>query len=154
MPWTKKDYPVSMKNLPAEVRNKAIEIGNTLLEETNMEEGIAIATAISRAKDWAAHHHKPVTSKNKSSRTADVKKHGEDVWVTPYTDVEWAVKKEGRKKTLKVTRSKTEAVKTARQSADKTKGSLTIQNKTGRMQKRESFTPQKRTPNRSKVKRG
>ena len=56
MPWTKKDYPDSMKNLPEAVRNKAIEIANVLLEEKNMEEGIAIATAISRAKDWAANH--------------------------------------------------------------------------------------------------
>jgi uncharacterized protein YdaT len=41
-----------MKNLPDEVRNKAIEIANALLEERNMGEGIAIATATSRAKDW------------------------------------------------------------------------------------------------------
>ena len=26
MPWTKTDYPVSIKNLPAAVRNKAIEL--------------------------------------------------------------------------------------------------------------------------------
>ena len=44
MPWTKRDYPVSMKNLPGEVRNKAIEIANALLEEKNMDERIAIAT--------------------------------------------------------------------------------------------------------------
>jgi len=58
MPWTKRDYPVSMKNLPGEVRNKAIEIANALLEEKNMDERIAIATAASRAKDWAANHGK------------------------------------------------------------------------------------------------
>ena len=58
MPWTKNDYPNSMKNLPDEVRNKAIEIGNALLDEKNMDEGIAIATAISRAKDWAANRGK------------------------------------------------------------------------------------------------
>jgi hypothetical protein len=33
MPWTKTDYPNSMKNLLAAVRNKAIEIANALLEE-------------------------------------------------------------------------------------------------------------------------
>jgi len=59
MPWTKKDYPNSMKNLPAAVRNKAVEIANALLDERNMDEGIAIATAISRAKDWAENHGKP-----------------------------------------------------------------------------------------------
>ena len=52
MPWTNSDYPDAMKNLPTEVRKKSIEIANALLEETKMKEGIAIATAISRAKDW------------------------------------------------------------------------------------------------------
>ena len=57
MPWTKNNYPVSMKNLPVPVRNKAIEIANALLEEKNMEEGIAIAIAVSRAKAWVEKHH-------------------------------------------------------------------------------------------------
>ena len=58
MPWTNSDYPDAMKNLPNEVRKKSIEIANALLEETKMNEGIAIATAISRAKDWAANRGK------------------------------------------------------------------------------------------------
>jgi len=58
MPWTKDNYPDSMKNLPSDIRGKAIEIANALLEERKMEEGIAIATAISRAKEWAANHSK------------------------------------------------------------------------------------------------
>jgi uncharacterized protein YdaT len=37
--------------LSPEARSKAIEIANALLEETSMEEGIAIATAIKRAKN-------------------------------------------------------------------------------------------------------
>jgi len=41
-----------MKNLPDKIRNKAIEIANALLEEKNMEEGMAIAIATSRAKAW------------------------------------------------------------------------------------------------------
>lgn len=32
MPWSKKEYPDSMKNLPEDVRAKAIEIANALLE--------------------------------------------------------------------------------------------------------------------------
>jgi uncharacterized protein YdaT len=56
MPWTNEHYPVSMKNLPFPVREKAIEIANALLQEKNMEEGIAIAIAISRAKAWVAKH--------------------------------------------------------------------------------------------------
>lgn len=84
MPWTKTDYPASMKNLPDEVREKAIEIGNALIEEGRMEEGIAIATAISRAKDWAANRGKETANENEDSRTVDVKKHGEDRYVIPY----------------------------------------------------------------------
>ncbi|MBW3582344.1 MAG: hypothetical protein KY455_04525 [Euryarchaeota archaeon] len=50
MPWTKQDYPDSMKNLDAEVREKAIEIANALVEDENMEEGRAIAIAQAQAK--------------------------------------------------------------------------------------------------------
>ena len=53
MPWNKNYYPVSMKNLPEEVRNKAIEIANAILEEGKMSEGLVIATAVQRAKQWA-----------------------------------------------------------------------------------------------------
>ena len=60
MPWTITNYPASMKNLPAAVRNKAIEIANALLKEKNMDEGIAIATAISPAKDLAGSQKKGV----------------------------------------------------------------------------------------------
>ena len=58
MPWSKSNYPRAMENLPEDVRNKAIEIANALLEERHMDEGIAIATGISRAKEWATHHGK------------------------------------------------------------------------------------------------
>lgn len=51
MPWTNKDYPPAMKNLPVKVRHKAIEIANAILEEGKLDEGRAIATSISKAKD-------------------------------------------------------------------------------------------------------
>lgn len=53
MPWNKNNYPDSFKNLNEKTRNKAIEIGNALLEKENMDEGRAIAIAISKAKEWA-----------------------------------------------------------------------------------------------------
>ena len=53
MPWNKNDYPDSFKNLNEKTRNKAIEIGNALLEKENMDEGRAIAIAISKAREWA-----------------------------------------------------------------------------------------------------
>lgn len=52
MPWTKKDYPVSLKNFMAPVRNKAIDIANALLADgTDESKAIAIATA--KAEEWA-----------------------------------------------------------------------------------------------------
>lgn len=56
MPWTKKDYPVSLKNFMAPVRNKAISIANALLKE-GWEEERAIPIATSRAEEWAANRH-------------------------------------------------------------------------------------------------
>ncbi|GIP35691.1 hypothetical protein [Paenibacillus sp. J2TS4] len=55
MPWNKKDYPLSMKNLEPRVRNKAIEIANALLEE-HYEEGRAISIATAKAKEWNERH--------------------------------------------------------------------------------------------------
>lgn len=139
MPWTKKNYPNSMKNLPEAVRDKAIEIANALLEEKRMDEWIAIATAISRAKDWAAEHGKKVENPGKSKIT-DVKVHGQDRVVIPYKD-EWAIKVEGRERVEKVFHTKREAVAQAREEVKKVNGSLTIQRKDGRLEKRVSYNP-------------
>lgn len=57
MPWTKNDYPPSMKNLEPRIRVKAIEIANALLEDGS-EEGRAIAIATSQAEKWDANHPK------------------------------------------------------------------------------------------------
>ncbi len=54
MPWTKENYPASMKNLSLEVREKAVEIANALLEEEHYDEGKAIRIAISKAEEWGS----------------------------------------------------------------------------------------------------
>lgn len=51
MPWNKKNYPSSMKNLDKKVRDKAIEIANALIEKEEMDDGTAIPIAISKAKE-------------------------------------------------------------------------------------------------------
>jgi uncharacterized protein YdaT len=51
MPWYNGDYPPSYKNQPVELREKAVEIANALLEE-GMDEGIAIATGLKRAREY------------------------------------------------------------------------------------------------------
>jgi uncharacterized protein YdaT len=144
MPWTKNDYPPSMKNLPDVVRNKAVEIANALLDETKMNEGIAIATAISRAKDWAANRGKKTESKAPNSRSTDVKQHGQDRYVIPHDDHTWAIKNEGAERVEKVFDSKPEAVKQAKKEARKSNASLTIQKRTGKVQQRISYNPNKK----------
>ena len=52
MPWYNGDYPPSYKNLPVRIREKAAEIANAILEESG-DEGMAIATGVKRAKQWA-----------------------------------------------------------------------------------------------------
>ena len=144
MPWTKNNFPVAMKNLPDEVREKAIEIANALLEEKKMDEGIAIATAISRAKDWAANRGKETESQANESRSTDVKEHGEDRYVIPYHEHEWAIKNEGSEQVEQVFSNKKEAVQEARKKARKANASLTIQKRDGRVQQRISYNPNRR----------
>ena len=51
MPWYNGDYPPSYKNQPEALREKAVEIANALLKE-GVEEGIAIATGLKRAREF------------------------------------------------------------------------------------------------------
>jgi len=146
MPWTKSDYPNSMKNLPAKVRGKAIEIANALLQKKSMSEGIVIATATSRAKDWAANRGIKTESSGKKSPT-DAKQHGEDRYVIPYHHDQWAVKEEGAKKIEKVFRSRKQAMKLATREAKKANAGVTVQNKTGEIQRRISYNPHRGASN-------
>jgi uncharacterized protein YdaT len=67
MPWSIKNYPVSMKNLTPEVRAKAIEIANALYEKEHYEEDRAIPIAISTAEEWAENRGKKVKESKKTS---------------------------------------------------------------------------------------
>jgi uncharacterized protein YdaT len=63
MPWSKDDYPNSMKNLKPKVREKAIEIAEAMRKENNPE-GLCIATGIKKAKEL---HSKVKTFKKTAS---------------------------------------------------------------------------------------
>ncbi len=52
MPYTRTDYPDSLKYFMAPVRHKAIDIANALLAEGN-DDAKAIAIATARAEEWA-----------------------------------------------------------------------------------------------------
>lgn len=51
MPWYNGNYPPSYKNQPVDIRNKAVEIANELLLN-GMEEGVAIATGLKKAREF------------------------------------------------------------------------------------------------------
>jgi len=134
MPYTNKNYPTSMKNLKPEIKEKAIDILNALIDEKKMEEGLAIRTAISRAKDWAVNRGIDVPDS-----PSDKKVHGEDIHVVP-REKGWGVKKENADRVSHIYNTKMEAVSKARNQARKKHTSLIIHRKTGDIQKRISYT--------------
>lgn len=71
MPWTKKDFPSSFKNLDDDVRLKAIDIGNAMIKD-GYDEDRAIPIAISKAKEWVS----SASSKDKKDlKKKDISKH-------------------------------------------------------------------------------
>ncbi|MDQ1086697.1 uncharacterized protein YdaT [Siphonobacter sp. SORGH_AS 1065] len=59
MPWTKSEYPDSLKNFMAPIRNKAIEIANALVADGRPEDS-AIAIATEKAKEWGENRGKKI----------------------------------------------------------------------------------------------
>ncbi|QIA09079.1 DUF2188 domain-containing protein [Draconibacterium halophilum] len=133
MPYSKQDYPASMKNLLPDIREKAIEILNALIDEKEMNLEIAIPTAISRAKDWLANRNRTVPD-----TPTDSKKHGQDIYVTPHAEG-WAIKKEKNKRVSFIFKKKIEAVSKARSLARRNHGSLIIQRKNGTIRSKLSY---------------
>jgi hypothetical protein len=107
-----------------------------------MDEGIAIATAISRAKDWAANRGQPVESKRKTSTKTDKKKHGQDVYIIPGKNG-WAVKKE-KSDRKHLYESRAAAVKEGRKEAKEANSSITIKDSHGKIKERKSYNPNRR----------
>lgn len=74
MPYTKKDYPDSMKNMKEISRFKAINILNAMLKD-GYDESRAIPIAISQAKEW----YEGASNKEKSEmKKEDVTDHKKD----------------------------------------------------------------------------
>lgn len=71
MPWTKKDYPSSFKNLDENVRLKAIDIGNAMIKD-GYDESRVIPIAISKAKEW---YDKATPADKKELKKKDISKH-------------------------------------------------------------------------------
>lgn len=121
MPWTKSDYPDSMKNLNEYTRLKAIDIANAMVED-GYEEKRAIPIAINQAKEW----YEDASNKEKSDlKEKDITDHkkdenssvglkDEDV-IVEYSeeDKSWRVISKGAKRADSLHSAKKEAVKRA-----------------------------------------
>lgn len=150
MPWNKRDYPVSMKNLKPRVRHKAIEIANALLDE-GYDEGRSIAIATAKAEEWDANHPADEHSASDSdrhghpsgnSRASSGQGHSEpvsssknhaNIHVVPNDDDGWSIKKEGKAQPLSTYRTKHEALKAAREMSGKQNIRAIIHNRDGQI---------------------
>lgn len=127
MPWTKDDYPNTMKNLDKNVRLKAIDILNAMLADGYEEEN-AIPIAISQAKSWTKDANtkeldelmnKDITDHKKDPDNTSARLQDADVEV--YYDQEeekWAVKSVGAKQVASYHKKNKEAQDSAQNTAD------------------------------------
>ncbi len=91
MPWSKNDYPDSMKNLSEDVRDKAIEIANALLRD-NKEESRAISIGIAQARKYVEGHD---YDRPEYHITAE-----DESWILKKKDGKRAIKREDTKERL------------------------------------------------------
>jgi uncharacterized protein YdaT len=130
MPYTYDDYPNTMKNLSPDVRKKAIDILNKLIEEKNMDSGMAIATSISKAREWAS----------KTGRTGSDKTQGASGEIRIKSHKKgWAVQKEGSSQASFVFDTKDEAIDKGRQMARENNMDLKIYKEDGSLQEEREY---------------
>lgn len=130
MPYTYENYPNTMKNLTPEVRKKAIDILNKLIEDRDMDGGMAIATSISKAREWAAKTRKGnYSGKGKKAVEIYVKAHKKG----------WAVEKQNADKASFVFKTKEEAIHKAREIASREEQTLIIYKEDGTIQEEKIY---------------
>lgn len=123
MPWNKRDYPASMKNMPPVVRNKAIEIANALLKD-GYDEGRAIAISQDQAREWARNHGEAG--------------HHDRVHVEPH-DRGWAVRSEDAQRATKIYDRKQDAIARGKSIAQQRKGRLVVHKSDGTIQEKHDY---------------
>lgn len=131
MPYSKDEYPDSMKNLNLEVREKTVEILNTLLEEGKMNKGMAIATATKKAKEWAE-------DKGISVERSEDESEGKDLHVKSHEDG-WAIEEEDPDETKHVFDKKEYAIEKAREMARRNHTRLIIHKADGEVQEKKDY---------------
>lgn len=125
MPYTKSEYPDSMKNLQPIVRMKAIDIVNAMLKE-GYEEKQAIPISIAQAKDWAKEatekeiaelSNKDITEHEKKTNSARLQDSNVQVSYNQEKEM-WSVKSVGAKQVDSYHATKKEAVSRAEEIAE------------------------------------
>lgn len=140
MPWTKRDYPDSLKNFDARTRGKAVEIANALLEE-GYAEGRAIAIATAQAKEWARDHpeHRDEERGRSGSGGSGGDRQERRNWhVVPHDDG-WAVKAEGEDEPEQLFGTKAEAAHEARMLASDANRSAIIHRSDGTVERSHNY---------------
>lgn len=127
MPFDRRNYPNSMKNLDKVIRDKAIDIANAMLEE-GYDEDNAIPIAISQAKDWAEDasqseknkiRKKDLKDHEKSEEKSGARLQDADIVVSyNYDEEKWQVKSKGADQAEGYYESKKEAKNRAQEIAD------------------------------------
>ncbi|WP_135556733.1 DUF2188 domain-containing protein [Paenibacillus cymbidii] len=145
MPWTKRDYPDSLKNFDARTRGKAVEIANALLDE-GYGEGRAIAIATAQAKEWARDHpeHRDEPRREEMERSGSGyggsdgrRRHN---WhVVPHDDG-WALKAEGEDEPEQLFETKADASHEARMLASDANRSAIIHRKDGTVERSHNYS--------------
>jgi hypothetical protein len=131
MPWTRRDYPDSMKGLSARERGKAIDIANALLEE-GYPEGRAIAVAQAQAKRWARGAGQPRPRRRLKPGQKDAAHEGPRRHVKPHRRG-WQVVRDGARRPSRVLPRKQEAVDLAVHYGRRDKGRLVIHREDGKV---------------------
>ncbi len=137
MPWTKNDYPPSMKNLEEEVRIKAIDIANAMVAD-GYDESRAIPIAINQAKEWAEDatekevkdlRKKDITDHKKSEDSSAHLQDSDILVQYDHDEKVWKVISKGAKRADSVHETKKSAQIRAEEIADKRNSDTIIKKK-------------------------
>ncbi len=134
MPWTREDYPSSMKNLPDKQRDKAIEVANALLSDGYDEER-AIPIAISTSEKWADNRAAVLSSREKNNGKKPLKGKKEILYKLLYKENNWIIRKVGSKRHSFVFETKAEAMEKVEELLEKKPSRFIIHRKDGSYEK-------------------
>lgn len=147
MPYDRKDYPSSLKNLNEATRVKAIEIINAMLEE-GYDEDEAIPIGTRQAKEWYENANDQERQDMRDKSAKELKDHDDHgsrpelldkgVMVTKHEDG-WAVQTKTADQASDVFEYKEEAVKRGREIAENKGTYLEVQDSNGKVLRTHSY---------------